>query len=159
MASSETGSTADRAVPVPVTIGRVLRFTAGYRHGAAIQSTDTGAQVLAWGYDGSGQVGDGQASQADRLTPALVAGSGSADVVGAVGQVEAGDHHTIAVRRNGQVLAWGWNNQGQIGDGTTTTRSSRWSSEPRVDRRPFARPAQLKPSHGVPGPCVPGARR
>jgi alpha-tubulin suppressor-like RCC1 family protein len=36
--------------------------------------------------------------------------------------VAAGAHHALALTRDGQVLAWGNNRYGQIGDGTTTTR-------------------------------------
>jgi len=41
-----------------------------------------------------------------------------ADVVA----IAAGEWHTIALRRDGAVGAWGMNEYGQLGDGTTTTR-------------------------------------
>ena len=34
----------------------------------------------------------------------------------------AGESHSVALKSNGTVWAWGLNNYGQIGDGTTTTR-------------------------------------
>jgi alpha-tubulin suppressor-like RCC1 family protein len=43
-----------------------------------------------------------------------------ADVVAIAGGAE----HTLALRRDGTVWAWGHNEQGQLGDGTTTDRST-----------------------------------
>jgi len=37
--------------------------------------------------------------------------------------IAGGDFHTIALRRDGTVWAWGDNGWGQLGDGTTTNRS------------------------------------
>jgi len=39
-----------------------------------------------------------------------------------IGQIEAGDYHTIILNTNGSVLATGDNADGQLGDGTTTSR-------------------------------------
>ncbi|MFY0563436.1 MopE-related protein [Archangium lansingense] len=38
--------------------------------------------------------------------------------------IAAGQNHSFALRSNGQVLAWGQNTYGQLGDGTTTTRTA-----------------------------------
>ena len=36
--------------------------------------------------------------------------------------ISAGHHHSIALRSDGTVWTWGWNNRGQLGDGTLTSR-------------------------------------
>jgi len=41
-----------------------------------------------------------------------------------VAAVAAGYHHSLAVGTDGTVWAWGFNHRGQLGDGTTTDRSS-----------------------------------
>jgi alpha-tubulin suppressor-like RCC1 family protein len=50
-------------------------------------------------------------------TPTTVAG------LSAVRQIAAGENHTCALRADGTVACWGGNIAGQLGDGTTTTRS------------------------------------
>ena len=40
------------------------------------------------------------------------------------GTVAAGGEHTLALKADGTVWTWGWNVSGQLGDGTTTQRTS-----------------------------------
>jgi len=70
----------------------------------------TGA--LAWGANPSGELGDG--THALRISPVEPVGLGSG-----VMHVAAGWYHTLAVRDNGTVMAWGLNDSGQLGNGTT----------------------------------------
>jgi alpha-tubulin suppressor-like RCC1 family protein len=64
---------------------------------------------------GSGAaLGDGTGF--DRAT--FVAPTGIADAA----QVTAGTGHTCARRRSGEILCWGDNGLGQVGDGTTVNR-------------------------------------
>jgi len=38
--------------------------------------------------------------------------------------ITAGGKHTIALKSDGTLWAWGWNGFGQLGDGTTTSKYS-----------------------------------
>ena len=109
------GTTSNRSSPVSVVGGFTdwVQISAN-AHTAAIRAN---GQAWAWGFNGSGRLGDGTTSA--RSSPVSVVG-GFTDWV----QIAAGREHTAAVRANGQAWAWGYNNQGRLGDGTTTARSS-----------------------------------
>ena len=71
--------------------------------------------VVCWGENDAGQLGDGtQATRA--LVPAPVVGL--TDAV----ELAIGSNHSCARRSTGEVVCWGENYFGQLGDGTTTRR-------------------------------------
>jgi alpha-tubulin suppressor-like RCC1 family protein len=112
------GSATNRATPVPVDLPALTRVTAvaaGDVHSLALTS---GGRVLAWGGNFVGQLGDG--STTDSSTPVRVhlpAGTRFTAVA-------AGDANGLALTSGGRVLAWGGNFAGQLGDGTSTDRST-----------------------------------
>lgn len=73
-------------------------------------------EVLCWGRNEYGQLGDG--TMESRSTPTPVPG-----VLDAV-ELALGQEHSCLRRRSGEVLCWGLNDHGQLGDGTTTSSSS-----------------------------------
>ncbi|MBU6336175.1 MAG: hypothetical protein KGS47_17430, partial [Chloroflexi bacterium] len=108
------GTTGDRATPfsVPGESSGVSELSPGGWHTCARHS-DRG--VTCWGANDQGQLGNN--STTDRGVSGFVSG-----LAGDVVQVAAGGKHTCALRAAGQVLCWGWNLYGQLGDGTTTNR-------------------------------------
>lgn len=70
-----------------------------------------------WGGNEEGQVGDG--SLTTRLIPTAVVGMQSA-----VSNWSIGDRHTCAAKNDSSVWCWGANYSGQLGDGTTSRRTS-----------------------------------
>jgi alpha-tubulin suppressor-like RCC1 family protein len=70
-----------------------------------------------WGSGSSGKLGDG--TIVDKSSPVSVIG-GFTDWC----QLSVGNSHTNALRSTGSAWGWGFNNCGQIGDGTVTTRTS-----------------------------------
>ena len=106
----------DKSSPVSVVGGFTdwCQVSAGYRHSIAVRTNGT---IWAWGYNGTGQLGDNTA--VSRSSPVSVVG-GFTDWC----QVSAGYRHSIAVRTNGTIWAWGLNNAGQLGDNTIVSRSS-----------------------------------
>jgi alpha-tubulin suppressor-like RCC1 family protein len=72
--------------------------------------------VKCWGYNKNGELGNGKT--ADSSLPVEV--SGLSNGVAAIGTKE---DHTYAVTADGSVACWGYNQFGQLGDGTHISRS------------------------------------
>ena len=106
----------NRSSPVSVVGGFSdwCQVSAASIHTAAVR---TGGSAWAWGSNGQGRLGDNTAT--NRSSPVSVVG-GFSDWC----QISAGFSHTAAVRTGGSAWSWGWNNSGQLGDYTTTSRSS-----------------------------------
>jgi alpha-tubulin suppressor-like RCC1 family protein len=99
--------------PVTVTgISTATTIVAGSRHTCARLADGT---LKCWGDDQAGQIGHGLPPEAwGTTTPATVIGIDTATTIA------AGFAHTCAGLADGTLRCWGWNNQGQLGDGTTT---------------------------------------
>jgi Regulator of chromosome condensation (RCC1) repeat len=111
-------TTTDRLTPVAVQQGGVTfaSMTAGWADTCGL--TSDGA-AYCWGSNGYGQLGDNTTT--DRWTPMAVGGGLSWSAV--VSSTVAG--HTCAVKASSQLIyCWGWNANGQLGDQTTSDRSS-----------------------------------
>jgi alpha-tubulin suppressor-like RCC1 family protein len=78
--------------------------------------SETG-EVKCWGENVYGQLGDGTTT--NRATPVVVSGLSAGSGVTAI---YAGGNHTCAATETGAVMCWGRNDDGQIGDGSTTNR-------------------------------------
>ncbi len=88
------------------------RLAGGGRHSLAICGN---GNVIAWGYNGYGQVGvGGPDAQPSGVTVHGLEGANS---------VSGGLFHSLVVLDNGTVRAFGRNSRGQLGDGTTIDRS------------------------------------
>ena len=90
----------------------------GDSHSLAVSAT---GRVYAWGNNSNNELGDGTTTI--RRTPTLISFTGLQDGE-TIQKVSAGQLHSLAVTTNGRVYAWGNNSQGQVGDGSTTHRSS-----------------------------------
>ena len=118
------GTTTERDVPTPVDGGFQFNdLSVGGFHACAIRSE--GGQAMCWGYNASGELGDGTTDV--RTAPTPIAGSL------AFAYIRAGGSHTCAIVSGGAVYCWGDNDAGQLGDGTTTDRH-----EPTLIAGPYA---------------------
>lgn len=117
------GTTTNRSTPVQVKgVGGVgyLTGVTSIAAGAWYSLASTPDGVVAWGSNGSGQLGDGTTT--NRSTPVYVVGTGGTGRLTGVTKVSAGNNHSLALTPSG-VYAWGANSLGQLGDGTSAQRS------------------------------------
>lgn len=109
-------TTTDRSTPANVSglTSGVVGIAAGGLHTCALSGGDG---MKCWGYNGFGQLGDGTTTS--RATPVDVSG-----LTGSVTAMGTGEHHTCGRTSTGGAKCWGYNGFGQLGDGTTTNRST-----------------------------------
>ena len=115
------GTHTDRLSPVDVVglSSGVIAVAASYFHTCALMNTGA---VKCWGSNASGELGIGTFG-GDRTTPVDVLGlSGVAAIAG--GDDDGLAEQTCALTGGGGVKCWGSNVYGQLGDGTTTSRST-----------------------------------
>jgi len=96
-----------------IPLGGVAQISAGGWHTCAIT---TGGSATCWGFNDSGQLGNGTVSPPTSpgiAMPVNVYGMG-----GGVAQISGGWPHTCALTTDRHVTCWGSNAQGQLGDGT-----------------------------------------
>uniref|UniRef100_A0A3Q3DC17 RCC1 and BTB domain containing protein 2 n=1 Tax=Hippocampus comes TaxID=109280 RepID=A0A3Q3DC17_HIPCM len=88
-----------------------------YGTGPHVVIATSEGEVYAWGHNGYSQLGNG--TTVHGLIPALV----STNLQNKrVTEVACGSHHTIALTTEGEVYAWGYNNSGQVGSGSTANQ-------------------------------------
>jgi alpha-tubulin suppressor-like RCC1 family protein len=111
------GGTENSDVPVEVPgLSNVIAISAGGDFSLALLENGT---VMAWGDNETGELGDGNATGPEKCsgvpcsrTPVEVKG------LSKITAISAGFSDSLALRENGTVVAWGWNEYGQLGDGS-----------------------------------------
>lgn len=104
------GTNVNRLVPTLVNDDNDwLDMRGGWDHSLAVKTDGT---LWAWGYNNYGQLGDG--TTATRLSPVPVGTETDWCSIG----TDTFDNN-LALKNDGTLWAWGLNNYGQLGDGTT----------------------------------------
>ena len=109
------GTTTDRSSPVAVVGG--LTFSAVTASGTLTCGVTTSSAGYCWGGNAYGELGNGTVD-ANQWSPWPVAGGLS------LAAITAGGQHGCAMTVAGSGYCWGYNDLGQLGDGTTTQRLS-----------------------------------
>lgn len=96
-------------------LSSVTAITAGSDISAALKNDGT---VWTWGSNLFGALGDGLTSDSlnnnDSYTPVQVL------IPSGMTAISAGSSHMLALKGDGSVWSWGWNSNGQLGNGSTT---------------------------------------
>jgi alpha-tubulin suppressor-like RCC1 family protein len=113
------GTAIDRHSPVLVlNVSNIVTVSGGDSHSSALAADGT---VWKWGRNDHGELGNGTTNDINMANPfpanilTDTFGDGFSNVV----LLSARDYHNIAVKADGSVWTWGWNIEGQCGDGTT----------------------------------------
>lgn len=93
---------------------RIMQTSAGRSHSLAL---DDNGQVYSWGTNTYGQLGNGNNNRIS--SPTNISTSGV--LMGKkIIQVSAGSYHNLALDSEGKIYSWGYNEAGQLGDGSFT---------------------------------------
>jgi alpha-tubulin suppressor-like RCC1 family protein len=108
------GTTLGKSIPAQESTGgnNWSAISTGTNHTVALKSDGT---LWAWGYNYHGQVGDGT-NVGNKIRPTQ-----EASAVSNWSAISAGTNHTVALKSDGTLWAWGSNEFGMLGDGTTAT--------------------------------------
>lgn len=100
-------------------LANVVQVAAGFAHACAVGST---GKVSCWGWNVSGQLGNGSVTPEDESKPhpepTLVSG------LEHVTAITLGHAHSCALHANGGVSCWGDGSNGQLGDGGRANRAT-----------------------------------
>src|SRR5262245_11514959 len=114
------GTTTPNLTPAPVAIpGGGVDVVALAPSTVFVLALKADGTVLGWGAGGLGQLGDGTFS--NRLTPVQTTSFGSGSGVTAIA---VGLSHSVALKADGSVWAWGSNNQNNLGNPSVVGPSS-----------------------------------
>jgi alpha-tubulin suppressor-like RCC1 family protein len=95
------------------------KVTAGGGHTCALNAAGT---LFCWGRNHAGQLGSGVTGPQSCEVSYPLCNPEPVTVGGGFADVWAGTSHTCARKATGQLLCWGRNDVGQVGDGTVTNR-------------------------------------
>ena len=109
-------TTAGKSSPVQTVAGGTnwKSVASGYYHTAAIKTDGT---LWTWGQNSNGQLGDN--TLAGKSSPVQTVAGGTNWK-----SVTRGQYHTAAIKTDGTLWLWGYNNYGQLGDNTIANKSS-----------------------------------
>ena len=114
------GSRVTRSTPRKILDG-VRSVSLGGQHAAAIK---TDGSLWMWGNAYNGQLGNGVSGvPGSSQTGLSVNNPTPTKIMDGVAAVALGVYHSAAIKTDGSLWMWGYNNYGQLGDGTNTDRN------------------------------------
>lgn len=138
-----------KSVPVKVRLPEGVTITAVAAGGEFSLALKSDGTVLAWGNNSNGQLGNNTLvsnplpDQVMTLNEATIDNKLDTINISGIIAIAAGGSHALALKDDGTIYAWGYNEFGQLGDGTITTSKLAVKV--------------VKPTSGVPATVVPTA--
>ncbi len=122
--SGELGDGSYQSSETPVAVSRagvlsgrtVVEIDAGFSRNLAVCSD---GKMVSWGYGANGALGNGGGDPSPVPVEVVHSGVLAGKLVSAVA---IGTDHSFAAASDGTLVAWGFNDFGKVGDGSTTTR-------------------------------------
>lgn len=128
------------------------KITAGFGHTLAIKTDGT---LWAWGLNNAGQLGDGTNNPSSIVPVQFSAGNNWQFI-------SAGPEHSMAIKTDGTLWAWGRNSEAQLGDGTNNNSNvpvqigtdNNWIAVSTGSEHTLAKKAMVLYGHGVATPMA-----
>ena len=98
---------------------KIIQVSLGYSHSAALTAS---GRLFTWGYNSYYQLGNGSFN--DRTLPTEITNRFSLTEGDKIIQVSLGYSHSAALTASGRLFTWGYNFVGELGNGTTTYKST-----------------------------------
>jgi alpha-tubulin suppressor-like RCC1 family protein len=109
------GTLVDRRIPVQVAgLQGVIDADGGRAFSIA---ADSSGNVWSWGMSTFGELGTGVANGTRKTTPVKI------NSLSGITAVSTGSNHAMALKSDGTVWTWGFNREGELGDGTIIDRA------------------------------------
>jgi alpha-tubulin suppressor-like RCC1 family protein len=112
-----TNDTTNRSSPVQTIAGGTNWITIAPTLGQATTAIKTDGTLWVWGYNGFGELGTNDTTHKSSPVQTVAGGTNWANVA-------SGTYFNAATKTDGTLWAWGRNNIGQLGDNSTTNKSS-----------------------------------
>lgn len=101
-------------------LGDVVQLAAGWAHTCALLSNH---RAVCWGGNWGRQLGSSTDSDLQQATPAYVKNADGSAAREDLASIACGGVHCCAITLGNDIVCWGRNEAGQLGDGTTTNQA------------------------------------
>ncbi|HYM46256.1 MAG TPA: IPT/TIG domain-containing protein, partial [Solirubrobacteraceae bacterium] len=146
-ASGQLGNGTTTMSPAPVAVNGltgVIAVSAGAEHSLALLGNGT---VMAWGSNRVGQLGNGTSGGKGNVPAPVGELSG-------VTAISAGSAHSLALLGGGAIVAWGYNADGQLGDGLYTNNDAPIAVNGLAEVAGISAGGASSLSYGPPAPAI-----
>ena len=120
------GTTISKLMPIDITSNfalnegeKINQVSVNSNYSSAVTSM---GRVFTWGENGNGQLGDG--TRISKSVPTDITSKFNLNDGETITQVSFGYVHSSAITSSGRIFTWGYNEYGEIGDGTTKAKST-----------------------------------